>query len=96
MLENRHHIEEDTQILFLFANAHLSRAANTTKSCESNRQRTDELTDQICYWNVQRRERMVAQLLTKRASMVEQIRTLEGELEAALVRFGMTKDSIPQ
>ena len=39
---------------------------------------------------------MVAQLRIKRASMVGQIRTLEGELEAALVRFHITKDSIPQ
>lgn len=77
------------------ANAHLSKAGNTTKHM-SSAQRTDELTDQILFWNEQRRQRMPAQLQRKREQMEAQARDLERELESALAKCRIERDSLPR
>ena len=62
------------------ANAHLSRAGNTTKHM-SRAQRTDELTDQIQFWNVQRSERLATELEERHRRVQAQAEDLKAELE---------------
>ena len=75
------------------ANAHLSRAGNTTKHM-SRAQRIDELTDQILYWNERRQERLSRELPERIRRMEKQARDLEKELEGALARFSIDRDSL--
>ncbi|XP_043227996.1 uncharacterized protein LOC122384523 [Amphibalanus amphitrite] len=82
-------VMETTEI----ANAHLSRAGNTTKHM-SRAQRVDELTDQILYWNARRRERLSRELTERLQRMEKQARDLEEELEGALARFTIDRESL--